>query len=85
MFGDDLFELLRLDRDIECHRRAVGVAIEDVLRLAHRAAGNGDVKSVIEQISNVGADHQPGSKYHNSFHLKVLSPWPHMATLHSGF
>jgi len=83
MFGDDRLELFRLDGDVECHRRPVGMAIEDVLRLAHRTAGDGDVKTIIEQIPNMGADHQPGSEYHNSFHVRVLSQWPLAATLSS--
>ncbi len=71
--GDDLPEALELDSDVVGHRSAVGVAVENVLRLAHRTTGDRDLESMIQQIAHMSPHHQAGTKYDDSFHLKSPS------------
>jgi hypothetical protein len=58
------------------------MAVDDLLRFAHRPAGYRDVKTMIEQVPNVCAHHQSGSEYNDFFHVKVLSRRPLAAASH---
>ena len=71
VIGNDGLELFRLGRDIERHWSTIRVAVDNRLRLAHRAAGDGHVESVIEKVAHVSSHHQPGSKHDNSFHMTI--------------
>ncbi len=68
--------LLGLYGDVIGHGGPVGVTVDDLLRLAHRSAGDGDVETMVEQIPHVSANHQSGSEYNNFLHERVLSQRP---------